>query len=357
MVRALRAQDDWLDWNVESGLMLIRAKAPLRISFAGGGTDVPPFPQREGGAVLSATIDRYAWGSLHPRHDSAISIHSLDFDTSLSYSSKRDIDTEGEMGLVKAMLRKLGGVDDQGLDLYLHTDAPPGSGLGSSSAMMVVLVGLLRDWKGLALTDYQVAEVAHEVERVDMGIAGGRQDHYAATFGGVNYIEFEADRVVVNGLRLGYDILNELEYNLLLVDTGKVRLSANIIEHQVSRYEAGEADSVAALRALKHLAGEMKACLLRREWDCFGRLLHEEWEYKKRMSDRISNPDLDALYDLARERGAIGGKVTGAGGGGYMLLFCRFDRKNAVAEAMRARGCDARGVAFQRRGLQTWRVE
>lgn len=337
-------------------LMLIRAKAPLRISFAGGGTDVPPFSDLEGGAVLSATIDRYAWGSLRPRNDHGISVHSLDFDTSLSYSSRRDIDADGEMGLVKAVIRRLTGVRDQGFDLYLHTDAPPGTGLGSSSAMMVALVGLIRDWKGLSLTDYEVAELAHEIERVDMGIAGGRQDHYAATFGGVNYIEFDAHRVVVNSLRLGYDILNELEYNLLLVDTGKVRLSSNIIEHQVSRYEAGEPESVVALRELKHLAAEMKACLLRREWDRFGELLHEEWQHKKRMSDRISSPELDELYDLARERGAIGGKITGAGGGGYMLLFCRFDRKREVSAAMLDRGCETRGVAFQRRGLQTWRI-
>ena len=337
--------------------MLIRAKAPLRISFAGGGTDVPPFPAQEGGAVLSATIDRYAWGSLRPRNDGGISINSLDFDASLSYSSRQDIDKDDDLQLVKAALRRLTGTHEQGFDLYLHTDAPPGTGLGSSSAMMVALVGLLKEWKGLALNDYQVAELAHEIERVDLGIAGGMQDHYAAAFGGVNYIEFEEQRVVVNSLRLDYDILNELEYNLLLVDTGKVRLSSDIIADQVSRYEAGEDESVSALRELKHLAGEMKACLLRREWDRFGALLHEEWQQKKRMSDRISSPELDSLYDLARQEGAVGGKITGAGGGGYMLLFCSFDRKHAVAEALRAQGCDSRGVALERRGLQTWRLD
>ena len=336
--------------------MLIRAKAPLRISFAGGGTDVPPFPQLEGGAVLSATIDRYAWGTLRPRHDDRICISSLDFNTSLAYSSRREVVLDGEMDLVKAAIRKLMGAYEQGFDLYLHCDAPPGTGLGSSSAMMVVLVGLLMEWKNRKLTDYQIAELAHEVERVDLGIAGGMQDQYAATFGGVNHIEFRADKVVVNGLRLGPDILNELEYNLLLVDTGKVRLSANIIEDQVRRYERGEADSIAALREVKHLAGEMKDCLLRREWSRFGGLLHEEWQHKKRMSDRISSPELDDLYDTARGAGAIGGKITGAGGGGYMLLFCEFDRKHSVVEAMKAKGCEPREVALEPNGLQTWRV-
>ena len=336
--------------------MLIRAKAPLRISFAGGGTDVPPFPAQEGGAVLSATIDRYAWGTLRPRGDGGICISSLDFGTSLAFSSRRDVVIDGEMDLVKAAIRKLTGAYDQGFDLFLHCDAPPGTGLGSSSAMMVVLVGLLKEWKGLALTDYQIAELAWEVERVDLGIAGGMQDQYSAAFGGVNHIEFGASKVVVNGLRLGQDILNELEYNLLLVDTGKVRLSSHIIEDQVGRYERGEAGSVAALREIKALAGEMKDCLLRREWDRFGALLHEEWQHKKRMSDRISSPELDALYDAARGAGAIGGKITGAGGGGHMLLFCGFDRKHRVADALRAMGCEPREVALEPNGLQTWRV-
>jgi D-glycero-alpha-D-manno-heptose-7-phosphate kinase len=336
--------------------MLIRAKAPLRISFAGGGTDVPPFPAQEGGCVLSATIDRYAWGTLRPRNDEEICINSLDFGVSLTYSSRRAMVLDGDMDLAKAAIHKLTGRYDQGFDLFLHSDAPPGSGLGSSSAMMVVLVGLLKEWKSLPLTDYEVAELAYEVERVDLGIQGGMQDQYAATFGGVNFIEFLADRVVVNPLKVSQDIQNELEYNLLLVSTGKVRLSSNIIEDQVRRYERGEEDSIAALRELKRLTMEMKERLLRRKFDEFGELLHEEWQHKKRMSARISSPELDDLYDAARREGAIGGKITGAGGGGYMLLYCRFDRKHRVAEAMRARGCETQEVALEPLGLQTWRV-
>jgi D-glycero-alpha-D-manno-heptose-7-phosphate kinase len=336
--------------------MLIRAKAPLRISFAGGGTDVPPFPQQEGGCVLSATIDRYAWGTLRPREDGKICINSLDFGTSLAYSSRRDIVLDGNMDLAKAAIQKLTGAYDQGFDLFLHSDAPPGSGLGSSSAMMVALVGLLKEWKNLPLTDYEIAELAYEVERVDLGIQGGMQDQYAAAFGGVNFIEFLEDRVVVNSLKLSPDTLNELEYNLLLVNTGKVRLSSNIIADQVRRYEGGNQDSLDALRELKRLTIEMKDRLLRRKWDDFAHLLHEEWQQKKRMSDRISSPELDDLYELALREGAIGGKITGAGGGGFMLLYCHFDRKHRVADAMRARGCDVTEVALEPLGLQTWRV-
>jgi len=336
--------------------MLIRAKAPLRISFGGGGTDVAPFPELEGGCVLSATIDRYAWGTLRPRHDGGICIDSLDFGTSLAYSSRRDLVMDGQLDLVKAAIRKLTGTYEQGFDLFLHSDAPPGSGLGSSSAMMVALVGLLKEWKTLPITDYEVAELAHEVERVDLGIRGGMQDQYAAVFGGINFIEFQADRVVVNPLRLAPDIVNELEYNLLLVDTGKVRLSSNIIADQVARYERREEESVAALREIKHIAIEMKDRLLRRQWHDFGRLLHEEWQQKKRMSDRISSPELDDLYQLALDNGAIGGKITGAGGGGFMLLYCDFERKHALAERMREHGCEPSEVALESKGLQTWRV-
>jgi D-glycero-alpha-D-manno-heptose-7-phosphate kinase len=336
--------------------MFIRAKAPLRISFSGGGTDVPPFPAQEGGCVLSATIDRYAWGTLQPRDDGAICINSLDFGMSLQYSSRRDLKFDGNMDLAKAAIHRLAGTDDQGFDLFLHSDAPPGSGLGSSSAMMVALVGLLKEWRNLSLTDYQVAEAAYEVERVDLGIQGGMQDQYAAAFGGVNFIEFQGDRVTVNSLKLHRDIVNELEYNLLLCDTGKVRLSSNIIADQVGRYERHEQETVNAMRELKRLTIKMKDCLLRREWDDFAHLLHEEWQTKKRMSDRISNPELDDLYDLALAEGAIGGKITGAGGGGFMLLWCGFGRKHKVAEALKARGCDVSEVALEPFGLQTWRV-
>ena len=180
---------------------LIRAKAPLRISFAGGGTDVPPFPEREGGCVLSSTINRYAWGTLKPRADGQICINSLDFGVSLAYASREDLDYDGEMDLAKAAIKRLAGGHDVGYDLFLHTDAPPGSGLGSSSAMMVALVGLLKEFHNLTLTDYEVAEVAYSIERVDLGIMGGMQDQYAAAFGGFNFIEFLADRVSSTGSR------------------------------------------------------------------------------------------------------------------------------------------------------------
>jgi D-glycero-alpha-D-manno-heptose-7-phosphate kinase len=334
----------------------IRAKAPLRISFAGGGTDVPPFPEREGGCVLSSTINRYAWGTLRPRDDGQICINSLDFGVSLTYASRDHLDYDGEMDLAKAAIKRLAGDKATGYDLYLHTDAPPGSGLGSSSAMMVALVGLLKEFHGLPLTDYEVAELAYEIERVDLGIKGGMQDQYAAAFGGFNFIEFLGDRVVVNQLRVSRDILNELEYNLLIGNTGKLRLSSNIIDDQVRRYEQGDADANAALRELKALTTEMKTALLHRKLDDFGRLLDLEWQHKRRMSARISSPELDDLYAAALREGAIGGKITGAGGGGYMLLYCRYDRKPAIRQRMAEMGVHMSEVSLEPLGLQTWRV-
>ncbi len=335
---------------------LVRAKAPLRISFAGGGTDVPPFPEREGGCVLSSTINRYAWGTLRPRDDGQICINSLDFGVSLAYASREALTYDGQMDLAKAAINRLAGEHRAGYDLFLHTDAPPGSGLGSSSAMMVVLVGLLKEFHGLPLTDYEVAELAYTIERGDLGIQGGMQDQYAAAFGGFNFIEFLGDRVIVNPLKISQDIQNELEYNLLLAHTGKMRLSSHIIEDQVRRYEDHESDTTQALRELKALTFEMKNALLRRQLDEFGRLLGEEWTHKKRMSPRISSPELDELYDSALSEGALGGKITGAGGGGYMLLYCRYDRKHLVAEKLTRMGCQIHEVALEPLGLQTWRV-
>ena len=202
-------------------MRVIHAKAPLRVSFAGGGTDVPPFPEQEGGLVLSATINRYAYGALAPRADNQIGLESVDFGLSLNYPADEEIVFDGRLDLAKAAIRKLG---RGGYDLFLHSNAPPGSGLGSSSAVMVALIGLLKEFHGQPLTDYEVAQMAFDLERKDLGIQGGLQDQYAATFGGFNLIEFEADRVIVNPLRISPDVVHELEHNMLLCYTGKTRI-------------------------------------------------------------------------------------------------------------------------------------
>jgi D-glycero-alpha-D-manno-heptose-7-phosphate kinase len=334
---------------------LFRAKAPLRVSFAGGGTDVAPFPEREGGVVLSATINRYAYGTLRPRTDGRIRLESLDLDTALEYGATEPPTLDGRLDLVKAAVRRVAELEEpRGIDLLLRTAAPPGSGLGASSALIVALIGLLSEYHRLSLTDYELAQLAWEVERVDLGLKGGLQDQYAAAFGGFNFIEFHADQVIVNPLRIKPTILNELEANLLLFFTGATRSGDHIIEDQTRRYEEADADALAGLRMQKQLAGEMKDALLRGRLTHFGELMAEAWEYKKRMSPRISTPIIEEAYAEARRAGAIGGKVTGAGGGGFMLFYCQPGTDHRVAARLSALGLEPADFSFDTEGLRTW---
>jgi D-glycero-alpha-D-manno-heptose-7-phosphate kinase len=331
----------------------VRSKAPLRISFAGGGTDVPPYPQERGGAVLSITINKYAYASLVPTDDDVITVHSLDYDVVAKYHSAADLSYNGELDLVKAAIRRLA-VEKRGLRLFLHSDAPPGSGLGSSSTLVVALVGVFRHWLRQPLTDYEIADLAYQIERVDLGIKGGMQDQYAATFGGVNFIEFYDKAIIVNPLRVAPDRLNELEYNLLLCYTGRTRVSANIVARQTESFIQKKEAVVRALDKQKEMAVLLKNALLQGRLDDFGHLLHEAWEAKKHMDPAITNPQIDELYAAARGEGAVGGKILGAGGGGYLLLYCPFDRKHLVAAALERLGGQVVGFGFESRGLQTW---
>lgn len=337
-------------------MIIIRARAPLRISFAGGGTDVPPYPEMEGGCVLNATICRYSYGSLSPRKDDRIRIQSLDFGTQLRLDPKQLAVYDGNLDMVKAAIRRIKQPDSSGFDLLLHSDVPPGTGLGSSSAVMVTLVGLLKEFENLPLTNYEIADLAYRLERKELKIKGGYQDQYAATFGGFNFMEFSADRVIVNQLRVPRSIVNELEHNLLLCFTGGTRLSARIIEDQVNRYRRGQREALAGLRELKRIAMEMKNALLQGRLQEFGSLMNYAWENKKKLSGKIVTPHIEELYAAARKAGAIGGKLSGAGGGGFMMFYCPFDRKHKVAQVLRRRGAITSDVSFDLHGLQTWRV-
>lgn len=336
---------------------LIRARAPLRISFAGGGTDVPPFPAREGGCVLNATITRYSYGTLRPRRDHLIRIKSLDFGVQFQYDPLTLAGYDGNLDLVKAAVRKLKGRDSTGFDLLLHSDVPPGTGLGSSSSVMVTLVGLLKEFEDLPLSDYEIADLAYRIERKELKIRGGYQDQYAATFGGFNFMEFFKDRVIVNPLKVNPATVNELEHNLLLCYTGATRLGAKIIADQVDRFKRGEREVLAGMRRLKEIATEMKNALLQGRLNEFGALMNDAWENKQKMSDRIATPQITGLYRAARLAGAVGGKISGAGGGGFMMFYCPFEKKHNVAEALKSRGAVVTDFGFDLHGLQTWRVD
>jgi D-glycero-alpha-D-manno-heptose-7-phosphate kinase len=326
------------------------------VSFAGGGTDVQPYPRQEGGLVLSATIDRYAYASLVPRGDAQVSIESVDYGLSLDLDVNEPITLDGKLDLVKAVIRRMGGEEADGYDLLLHSGAPPGSGLGSSSAVMVCLIKLLDARYNLNLSPYDVAGLAFTTEREDLGIMGGGQDQYSAAFGGFNFMEFEGDSVIVNPLRISAETVNELEHNLLLAYTGITRASSEIIEDQTGRLEAGMEETLGGLRAQKELAVAMKAALLRHDLSQFGELLGHAWEQKKRMSPKITNSFIDEIYSEARRQGALGGKVTGAGGGGYLLLYCDFHRKHRVVETLVSMGASIQEFGFARSGVSSWRA-
>jgi D-glycero-alpha-D-manno-heptose-7-phosphate kinase len=334
---------------------IYRAKAPLRVSFAGGGTDVPPFPEREGGLVLSATINRYARGMLRPRTDDRIRVESLDVGIALEYGAEEVPQLDGKLDLVKSAIERVARLGEpRGADVFLRSSAPPGSGLGGSSALMVTLIGLLRDFHKLALTDYEIARLAWEVERVDLGLPGGLQDQYSATFGGFNFMEFTGERVIVNPLRIGGPLLHELEENLILCFTGATRVGDHIISDQVDRYTNADSDALEGLRMQKELATKMKNALLRGDLTEFGELMGTAWEAKKQMSPLIATPMINDAYSAACEAGALGGKVTGAGGGGFMLFYCRPGVRHRVSAALADLGLEEAEFSFDHAGLRTW---
>jgi D-glycero-alpha-D-manno-heptose-7-phosphate kinase len=339
---------------MKTDIRYYRARAPLRLSFCGGGTDVSPYPEEHGGCVLSATINHYAYASLRPRRDSRLTLASLDYDVVAKYAHARRVKFDGQLDLLKAAVKAL--KVKRGADLWTHSDAPPGSGLGASSTLMVALLAVLREWLKLDLSPYDMAELAYRVERKDLRLAGGRQDQYAASFGGFNYIEFDANGTVVMPLRLRRETIEELEYRLLLCYMGQTRQSAKIIERQTKGYTSGRKSTIQGLHALKAQTAEMKRALLLGHVDGFGELLHQAWLHKKKLAEGISTPHVDRMYEVARREGALGGKMTGAGGGGYFLFLTRFDRRHRVSAALEKLGGQVVPFQFESRGVRSWSV-
>lgn len=334
--------------------MVIRGRAPLRISFGGGGTDVAPFCVEQGGAIIGSTINKYAYCSIVPRDDDQIIVHSLDFDMTIKYNAKENFVYDGKLDLVKAAMKAMD--IKQGCEVYLECDAPPGSGLGTSSTVMVALLIAMARWKGVEMDGYRLADLAYKVEREDLKIDGGYQDQYAATFGGFNFIEFHGgSNVVVNPLRIKKDIYHELQYNLLLCYTGNIHVSANIIKDQVKNYE--KKDAFDAMCEVKALAYAMKNELLKGNLHSFGKLLDYGWQSKKRMSSKITNPQIDELYEEALKAGALGGKLLGAGGGGYLLMYCPYNVRHKVAARMEQVGGQLADWNFELRGAQAWTAD
>lgn len=324
---------------------MIHSRAPLRISFAGGGTDVSPYPKLHGGAVLSATIDLYAYATVRPsRGETAVT--SPDLDTAAALSGRRQ--------LALSVLSRFAG----GADVVLHCDAPPGSGLGSSSSLIVALCSAMAELDGTGLAPYELAERAVQIERNDLGIPGGTQDQYAAAFGGFNFIEFEPDGVLVNPLRLHAEVLAELQGSLLLVPTPVVqRRSEGILRRQIDAYERQDAEVLEALAAIKQQAVAAKASLLRGDLPALAAILDDGWRTKRRLASGIATDPIDELYRETLRLGASGGKLLGAGGGGFLLLLVPFERRGELVHELRRRGLpEALNVSFCEQGAQAWRA-
>lgn len=327
---------------------VVRCQAPLRISFCGGGTDVPPYPDLYGGCVLSCTIDKYAYVSVRTHSSNIVRVESRDLKRVIEFAAHED---DGEPDLAKAIIRRFG---ETSLECYMHSDAPPGSGLGSSSAMIVALIGALAQRNGYDLTSYEIADLALKIEREDLQISGGMQDQYAATFGGFNFIEFTKEGVVVNPLRIPQQTLDELHYNLLLCYTGKTRFSSSILKEQTANVVAKNRAVMRGLTQLKDLAVEMKRALLTADCRRFGEILHDAWLLKRTLASGITDARIDEMYESARVSGALGGKLLGAGGGGFLLLFVPFTKRERVKEALMRTGGAIVDFQFEHRGVRAW---
>ena len=307
----------------------IQTEAPLRISFAGGGTDFPHYFEQHGGAVLSATIDRFARATLVARDDEQVLLRDPRLGHEVEFHRQDDPQFDGVLDLAKAGVARMG--VHRGVEIEIGSDAPAGGGLGGSSAIVTAVVGALAELGGRRLTPHELAELSYAIERVDLGIAGGMQDQYAAAFGGFNVIEFSSAGVEVTPVRISHDALEALQERLLLCYTGRVRKDLHLIDEQIRMYREGREDTILGMKGLHEAVFTMRDALESGDVARFGRLLHEAYESKKLMNPLVvRGAPIDVLYGRARELGAAGGKLCGAGGGGYLAILCEPDRQSDV---------------------------
>jgi D-glycero-alpha-D-manno-heptose-7-phosphate kinase len=340
--------------------MIYRSKAPLRIGLAGGGTDVSPYCDLYGGAILNATISLYAHATIEPLPIPEIIFEAVDRGECQTFSKTDYLEHDGTFQLAKGVYNRVVkqyGEISSGFKLTTLVDAPAGSGLGSSSTLVVAMIGAFAEWLNLPLGEYDVAQLAYDIERVELAMAGGKQDQYAATFGGVNFMEFyEGNKVIVNPLRIKQEYLFELENNLLLYFTATSRLSSTIIEAQSQNVKDNNQQSIDAMHHLKVQAQMMKEAVLKGNIHQIGEILDFGFRYKKQMAQGISNSRMDEIYETALKAGATGGKISGAGGGGFMMFYCPANTRYAVREALKVFGGDFSAYQFTDKGLVTWSI-
>ncbi len=341
--------------------MIWRSKAPFRLGLAGGGTDVSPYSDLYGGAILNATISLYAHASIESIPQPKIILKSIDQGIELSFSSEEVLPSEGLLKLQKGLINRLKKdqiLGNQGFCLTTNMDVPAGSGLGTSSTLMVTMLKAFSEMLNIPFGDYDLAHLAFIIERVDLNLAGGKQDQYAATFGGVNYMEFyKDDQVLVNPLRIKQDYLSELEHNIILYFTSTSRSSSEIISTQQHNVTSQKIESIEAMHQLKEQSKRMKDALLRGKLDEIGEILDFGFEQKKKMAVNISNQLLDDIYSAAKLAGASGGKISGAGGGGFMFFYCPGTTRYQVIEQLNKFGGYFLNHQFTQQGVQSWKTK
>ena len=342
-------------------MTLIRARAPLRLGLAGGGTDVSPYSDSYGGYVLNATIDRYAYAVIKTLDEPFVSFVSTDQQVEEVVPIARTLDLNGKLNLHKAVYKHVvkyfNGDKPIQIELSTFCDAPVGSGLGSSSTLVVVMIRAFVELLNLPLDDYAIARLAYKIERLDCGLQGGRQDQYSATFGGFNFMEFYADeRAVINPLRIKNWIICELEASLVLFFTGISRESAKIISDQSGNLKEGSVEALEAMHGIKREALVMKECLLCGDFHGLVQSMRSGWNSKKRSAKSVSNTYIDKIYEVAIISGALAGKISGAGGGGFMLFFVPTEKRMSVIRALRQFEGVVSNCHFTPHGTQAWRI-
>ncbi len=342
-------------------MFLLRSRAPVRFDFAGGWTDVALFCQDTKGKVVNATLSIHSYATLIPNAaqngsvpyvNSRIKMESADFDTVVEAIDVKRIEYDGNIDLVKAAIRRYS--SKNGFRLVTQSNSPAGSGLGTSAAMGVCLVGIVTAYNDMHMLPYEIAEAASAIEREELGILGGKQDHYASALGGVNFMEFEGERVSVSPIRIDESIRLELEKNLVLCYTGKSRLSGDIHKKVKEAFLSGNPDTVGSIEKLKTIAEDMKMALLSGDLESFASLMNENWECQKALHPSVTNAEIEELFDIAHGSGALGGKAGGAGGGGCLIFYCEPGKEHTVQKRLKEAGANIIDFSFDFQGLKIW---
>lgn len=341
--------------------MIIRSKAPLRLGLAGGGTDVSPYSDTLGGYVLNATIDMYAYCTIEVTSANKIEFNAPDIGQNIVLPANSFLPLDGKLNLHKGIYNRIIKDFNHGNPLSFkmttYSEAPPGSGLGSSSTMVVAILKAFSEWLSLPLGEYDLAHLAYVIERLDVGLSGGKQDQYAATFGGFNFMEFyDGEKVIVNPLRIKNWVKDELQASMVLYYTGASRESAKIIDEQKKNIESGNKQYIEAMYAIKEGAVQMKEAILKGDIESFSSLLGNSWIEKKKMANNISNPMIEEIFDVALKNGAKGGKVSGAGGGGFIIFVVDPVRKLDVIKALNKFNGRIINFNFSDGGCHSWKL-